>query len=315
MKPLVSIVIPVYNGENYLSQAIDSALSQTYDNIEVIVVNDGSEDDGATERIALSYGDKIRYFSKENGGVSSALNMGIEKMKGEYFSWLSHDDLYTPTKIEKQAELIKEDNKECVYMCAASFIDEDSKPLKRDRMKKKFEPGCFGYDEMLLKMFHGSSINGCALLVPKKLFEKFGVFNTEFRYMQDTDMWYRFLTGGVSFSYSDDLGVLSRVHPLQTTVLSKDLGRKDADIAGAAMVNRLAALGERDTFLLKEYMFLCCRRDSSKTRKLAFETLDEKKQLTILDKIKYVVIFLYGKTRPTLVRLYYKLFFNIRVKK
>ena len=77
IQPKVSIVIPVYNGANYLGEAIDSALEQTYENIEIIVVNDGSTDDGATREIALSYGDRIRYFEKENGGVSSALNLGI----------------------------------------------------------------------------------------------------------------------------------------------------------------------------------------------------------------------------------------------
>ena len=81
--PKVSIVIPVYNGANYLSEAIDSALAQTYSNIEILVVNDGSNDEGATERIAKSYGEKIRYFAKENGGVSSALNLGIREMHGE----------------------------------------------------------------------------------------------------------------------------------------------------------------------------------------------------------------------------------------
>ena len=91
--PKVSIIIPVYNGANYVSEAIDSALAQTYKNIEIIVVNDGSSDDGATEKIAKSYGDRIRYFAKENGGVSSALNFGIRQMTGEWFSWLSHDDL------------------------------------------------------------------------------------------------------------------------------------------------------------------------------------------------------------------------------
>lgn len=69
-KPLVSIVIPVYNGSNYLQEALDSAVAQTYKNLEIIVVNDGSTDD--TENIALSYGDKIRYFYKENGGTSTA---------------------------------------------------------------------------------------------------------------------------------------------------------------------------------------------------------------------------------------------------
>ena len=66
MNPKVSIVIPVYNGENYMKEAIDSALAQTYDNCEIIVVNDGSTDH--TDMIAKSYGHKIRYFSKDNGG-------------------------------------------------------------------------------------------------------------------------------------------------------------------------------------------------------------------------------------------------------
>ena len=70
----ISIIIPVYNGANYLRNAIDSALEQTYDNCEVLVINDGSSDDGATERIAAEYGERIRYFYKENGGVATALN-------------------------------------------------------------------------------------------------------------------------------------------------------------------------------------------------------------------------------------------------
>ncbi len=93
--PKVSIVIPVYNGSDFLREAIDSALAQTYRNIEIVVVNDGSQDDGKTEHVALSYGNKIRYFSKPNGGVASALNRAIREMTGEYFSWLSHDDLYS----------------------------------------------------------------------------------------------------------------------------------------------------------------------------------------------------------------------------
>ena len=120
MSPLVSIIIPVYNGSNYVKEAIDSALAQTYKNIEIIVVNDGSNDDGATEKIALSFGDKIRYFYKANGGISSALNYGIEKMQGEYFSWLSHDDKYTETKIEKQIALLKETKKEnTIFLCGS----------------------------------------------------------------------------------------------------------------------------------------------------------------------------------------------------
>ena len=79
-KPLVSIIIPVYNGSNYMREAIDSALAQTYTNTEVLVINDGSCDNGATEAIAREYGDKIRYFYIENGGVSTALNTGIRNI-------------------------------------------------------------------------------------------------------------------------------------------------------------------------------------------------------------------------------------------
>ena len=105
-EPKISIVIPAYNASNYLAEAIDSALSQTYKNVEIIVVNDGSPDDGATAKVAAKYGDKIRYFEKPNGGSASALNVGIANMTGEWFSWLSHDDLYEPKKLEKQIEYI-----------------------------------------------------------------------------------------------------------------------------------------------------------------------------------------------------------------
>ena len=127
--PKVSIIIPVYNGSNYLKEAIDSALNQTYDNIEVLVINDGSNDNGETEKIALSYGDNIRYFKKENGGVATALNLGLEKMTGEYFSWLSHDDVYYPEKIEKQIQFLSQlKNKDVILYSNYSFINENSEP-------------------------------------------------------------------------------------------------------------------------------------------------------------------------------------------
>ena len=103
-EPLVSIIIPAYNASNYLKEAIESALNQTYKNVEIIVVNDGSNDGGQTRAVAEEYKEKIAYYEKENGGSSSALNYGIKKMNGEWFSWLSHDDVYYPDKIQKQID-------------------------------------------------------------------------------------------------------------------------------------------------------------------------------------------------------------------
>jgi glycosyltransferase involved in cell wall biosynthesis len=84
-EPLVSIIIPVFNGSLFMKEAIDSALNQTYANCEVIVVNDGSTDEGKTAHIARTYGTRIRYFEKPNGGCGSALNVGIANMRGAYF--------------------------------------------------------------------------------------------------------------------------------------------------------------------------------------------------------------------------------------
>ncbi len=123
--PLVSIVIPVYNGSNYLSNAIDCSLSQTYPNVEIIVVNDGSTDSGASRDIALKYGNKIRYYEKENGGVSSALNLGISKMDGEYFTWLSHDDILSSHYVESQINLIIKNNSDAA-ICQVGIINDFS---------------------------------------------------------------------------------------------------------------------------------------------------------------------------------------------
>ncbi len=314
MNPKVSIVIPVYNGANYLREAIDSALSQTYENIEVVVVNDGSKDNGATEEIALSYGDKIRYIAKENGGVSSALNRGIAEMTGEYFSWLSHDDLYTPDKIKNQIAHITEENKDCIFMCGSAFVDKDAKPMQRKI--RKFKDGYTPYNKLLLQMFSGCTISGCALLIPKKHFDSFGIFSEEIKYMQDTELWYRFLTNGVNFMCNmDEVGVLSRVHDNQTTVTGKHLGRNDADIVGANMVKCLYGMQNEDLYLLKHYMFLCCRNNSQKTRKLAYDASKEKGILNIKDKFKYRYMTVYGKIRPYLVRVYYTVFLKVRIKK
>lgn len=208
--PKVSIVIPVYNGTNYLSEAIDSALSQTYQNIEIIVVNDGSNDEGKTQDIALSYGNKIRYFNKEkNGGVATALNFALEKMDGEYFSWLSHDDLYMPNKIEEQINVLKANNTEIgivysgftqhIEYTGADVLVEHSKQYSLSNMENGVFPVLFGL------------IHGCTLLIHKSYFEKAGNFNESLRTTQDYDMWFRMFEGQ-KLIYIPQALVLGRVH-------------------------------------------------------------------------------------------------------
>lgn len=214
--PLVSIVIPVYNGSNFLAEAIDSALAQTYKNIEILVVNDGSKDEGATENVALSYGDKIKYYLKPNGGVSSALNFGIQKMSGEYFSWLSHDDLYEPKKIEREVEELAkiQDKENTIICCADSLMDVDGKPIYHPT--KRLEGLFTGSDLFDIFFSKHLVINGCTLLIHKSLFERFGGFS-QLRYIQDIECWIHFMLGGVSYCFIRDKLNKMRVHAGQVT--------------------------------------------------------------------------------------------------
>lgn len=189
MDAKVSIIIPVYNGENYLREAIDSALTQTYENIEVLVVNDGSNDNGATERIALSYGDKIRYFKKENGGVASALNMGIQNMEGEYFSWLSHDDVYYPDKVKKEIEAIEATgDKTTLVQCEYDFYDMATGAKTPSEYHKYYS-----LEQLSNSVFSvlQIQIHACGALIHKSHFERVGMFDESIRSVQDIEMWFR----------------------------------------------------------------------------------------------------------------------------
>jgi len=165
----VSIVIPVYNGSNYLAEAIDSALAQTYGDLEIIVVNDGSRDDGVTERIALGYGDRIRY------------NTGITEMTGQWFCWLSHDDRFLPRKTEVQVAFAEANADARVVGCDFELIDDAGKVFdvwhSPDSLKRT------GRDVL------GGWIFGCALMIHRDVLDACGPFNEANRTTQDLEMW------------------------------------------------------------------------------------------------------------------------------
>lgn len=212
MKPKVSIVIPVYNGTNYMKDAIDSALNQTYENCEVIVVNDGSTDEGATALAAKSYGDRIRYFEKENGGVATAVNLGIQKMTGDYFAWLSHDDMFVPDKIEKQikaAEVAGISNA-IVHSNFAFWYVEDDRHVHVDWLqqyyREQLENSCFA---PIFLAIHGSTV-----LIHRSHFERVGLYDTKLKATQDSEFLFRVMRGQRSVFVSDSL-MISRIHKEQ----------------------------------------------------------------------------------------------------
>ena len=236
--PLVSIVIPVYNGSNYLGQAIDSALAQTYPNIEIIVVNDGSNDNGATEKIALSYGDKVRYFSKKNGGVASALNFAILRMSGEYFSWLSHDELYYPDKVSTQVSALAKTGwgKTIIYCDYEIFTENSGETIAKQL--PEVPPEGFRYFITI-----NSTLNGCTLLIPASAFAECGAFNEKLRTTQDYDQWYR-MASKFRFIHLPGTLVKSRLHPQQGSVTLR--GKAMEEECNALLTNFVDGLTEAE---------------------------------------------------------------------
>lgn len=103
-KPLVSVVIPTYNYAHYLPEAIDSIVSQTYKNLEILVIDDGSTDN--TKAVMEKYKQKVRYLYKQNGGLSSARNYGLTKITGDYVLFVDADNKIRPSYIAKALKLL-----------------------------------------------------------------------------------------------------------------------------------------------------------------------------------------------------------------
>lgn len=234
--PMVSIVIPVYNGSNYLAQAIDSALGQDYPNTEVIVVNDGSADCGKTEAIALSYGSKIRYYSKPNGGVATALNMGIEYMRGEYFSWLSHDDLYGKKKVSTQMKVLRRlKDKTTIIAGGYSLFTDDGTILHIRDYAEEYTKEQLGTP--LFAVFH-CAVNGCTLLIHKSHFQRVGLFDPACPTTQDYDMWFRMMRGK-KIVYAQGIHMHSRVHPNQESLKGEDKHNDECNAMWIRLMDQL----------------------------------------------------------------------------
>lgn len=305
--PKVSIIIPVYNGANYMREAIDSALAQTYKNIEIIVVNDGSNDNGATNEIAESYGDKIRYFSKENGGSSSALNCGIINMTGDYFAWLSHDDVYEPERIEKSVKRLTDDYKR-VVVCMGNLIDANGNPIV---YAKKRLNGLYTNKEIIKAFSNNHGINGCAVLVSKKLIDEVGFFDESLVYVNDYDYWYRLCFAGADFDVFDKRLVKIRLHNAQVTITKAHLLAKENNILAKRNFDVMFEDIEYYRDSIMDLLHLCAINQQKQPIEYAYKLIKEKKMnFGINNRLKVTVTMCYGKIYNTLKNIYKAVFFR-----
>jgi len=311
--PLVSIIIPVYNGSDYLKESIESALGQTYKNLEIIVVNDGSDDEGTSESIALSYGDRISYFYKENGGVSTALNFGIEKMKGEWFSWLSHDDLYMPNKIESQIKIVIKNNlnvKKTIISCKTGLIDSTGNKIYNPR---KDDNGFFSSKEMFQRLFNGKGLGGCSLLIPKNALDKVGRFNAEYKFIQDWVCWVTLAIKGNNFYLSGKELIKTRIHKDQGT--KKNAERQPVEVVHFLnnLLYQLSTEEKDNSYYIKTILFYFSTRMNKKIRKQYISKLKHNNKFSKLDYIKYAIFLIRGKV-IIIVKKIYRYIINIKYR-
>lgn len=226
--PAISVVIPAYNAERTLGETLQRALAQTLRDIEVLVIDDGSTD--GTAQIASTTGDpRVRTISVSNGGVARARNRAIQAVSGEIIAFLDADDLWMPTKLERQLELMTA--RPDVGMCFTSTvrIDAASTPLGLTTAR--------GYEDWSEALLLGSNLvtGSCSsAMVRTVLARQTGGFDPRLSQCADWDFWLR-LSQVTRFAAIDELLVLYRVHP-------------------GSMSNNVALL-ERDTFAVLDKFY------------------------------------------------------------
>jgi Glycosyltransferases involved in cell wall biogenesis len=181
MEELVSVIIPVYNRQKTISRAIDSVLGQTYTNIEVIVVDDGSCDD--TMKILKGYSDsRIRIFSQEHKGACAARNQGIDEAKGMYIAFQDSDDEWMPEKLCKQLSYMKKNHLKVCY-CPYLLYGSEIKTIPEDYLlKEKYQ------DNIEATLKSGNAISTQTLVLEKGVFDEVGKFDDEMPRLQDYEL-------------------------------------------------------------------------------------------------------------------------------
>jgi glycosyltransferase involved in cell wall biosynthesis len=212
-EPLVSIIIPVFNGKDYLEESICSAINQDYENVEIIVINDGSTDGGETQKIIDKYSNKIVSINQVNQGVAAALNVGIRKSSGDYISWLSHDDVYLKNKISNQINFLRDiENKNVILYSKYVEINSKGQFIRNNLDDRNINQERFQWG---LYPLITSLIGGCTLLLPREVFNN-NFFNEKLRHTQDYDLWFNIFKNR-DVIFDNLIGTKVRIHDKQNS--------------------------------------------------------------------------------------------------
>lgn len=248
--PEVSAVIPAYNAARYLGEAIDSALAQTFRDLEIIVIDDGSTDD--TARVVARYGGSVRSISQPNRGVSSARNRGIEESRGRYVAFLDADDVWMPAKLQRQLEALRENPQTRACYSAHLWVDDRLAPLRENRGPRR--------GTALEDLLRTGNVVGSpsSVIVERSIFSEVGGFSDAFSLCADWEMWVR-IAARTEFAYINEPLVQYRVHAdsmSRNVPLLEDESIRTLESGFAAPSTPLQIRKRRRSSLAHNYMVL-----------------------------------------------------------
>jgi len=220
---LVSVIIPAYNAENYLAEAVESALGQTYRPIEVIVVNDGSTD--RTAQIAERFGDRIRYTCRTNGGIGAARNTGVRLARGAFISFLDADDLWTADKLALQVSILQGDSSLDMMFAHVELFHSPELDAEVTRQIEIRQPIMAGH--------HAGT-----MLIRREAFQRVGFFNESLDVGEFIDWYARARELGLSLFMCPEVLMKRRLHTTNQGLAKRDRLPQYARLLKAALDRR-----------------------------------------------------------------------------
>jgi glycosyltransferase involved in cell wall biosynthesis len=224
---LVSVVIPAYNAERYLGEAIESVLEQTHRQVEIVVVDDGSED--GTLAVAGAYGDRIRLASQANGGIGSARNHAAGLARGSYLSFLDADDRFLRDKLERQLAALAHDSElDMVFGHVREFVSPELAPEEQAALRPS-PPAPF--------------VAPNTMLIRRESFDRVGPFATDVRVGEGVDWYARATEAGLKGLTLPDIVLERRLHDSNTGIRERDSRSDYLQVVRSALQRRRQAAG------------------------------------------------------------------------
>ena len=210
--PLVSVIVPTYNREKYITLALDSILSQTFKDYEILVIDDGSTDN--TKEALKSYMDKIHYIYQNNAGVSAARNAGIRIAKGEWLAFLDSDDEWNPTYLWRQTDRVKQIPEAVIHVTNSIMIENNGTHINtfdKVGLSSKFNKSTGLVIHMPIEFVIKHHITNLpCTIIKNNLIREIGMFDESFNIAEDTDLIARVALKGPLAVWNEPLAIIYR---------------------------------------------------------------------------------------------------------